>query len=296
MIDVYRASRVQDKDFRLSGGDAGATAERLKLIEALRHGNIYEVFAKSPHFKISDFTDFFANQWKGFKGQIVQDQEIKAMEGMYHEPAIEQFSIHHKGTVLSPEERQLYWQEMSKFVGAGAGGAGGGGGATPYGGKLKAQGVGKGEAAATSTEDGTGTAEGTAEASSGPMTGEEVQSATQGTLDEWNQFLSDSWGSIFDAQMKADYEKRMGEIKGEVQKILSMVKSGQIEPEFALVALAKVNSTKNGCLMTWLGKKSFHVNETMNNIYNELKTMSPTDPNYYSTLQTAQSTTRDGQF
>lgn len=289
MVEVQKVARADDMDFRLRGKEDKDYAERLQLIEALKHGNIYEVFAKSPNFKIDDFRHYFASQAMKLKGQVVQDTEVKAMEATYHEPDHNQFYPQQRGLVLSKEDREFYMKAMLDFLSGGFSkdsgtqrpqqpeGAGAGAGGTLL----------KGKAQTFKAED-TG--------DTGGATQEELQSMAQGTVDEWNQFVQDSWGQIFDSQMMADYEKRMGEIKNEVQRILALVKQGAIEPEFALIALAKVNATKNGCLFTWLGKKAFHVNETMNNVYNDLKKMSTTDPSYYGSLMNAQSTTRDGAF
>lgn len=98
------------------------------------------------------------------------------------------------------------------------------------------------------------------------------------TLAEWDQFMEDAWGQIFDAQMVSDYRSRMAEIKRDVQRIITLAKQGVIGPEFVLIALAKVNLTKNGVLMTWLGKKAFHLNESLNRVANDLYETSSADP------------------
>ncbi|MBN1282309.1 MAG: hypothetical protein JXA24_00870 [Proteobacteria bacterium] len=263
---IGKASPVSDKDFRLRDADMRSAMERQEIVEALRHGNIYEVFAKSKTFKIGDFADFFSNQWKNFKSQIVQDAEIKSSEGAYHEPGMNQFAMHQKGASMTPEEGQLLSQEMSGFLMGG--------------GKFKAQGAG----------------EFTSDLPDGTPLPDELAGMAEGTLSEWDQFMQDTWGTIFDQQMMSDYRSRMDEIKAEVQRIITLAKQGAIGPEFVLIALAKVNQTKNGCLMTWLGKKAFHVNETINTAARDLRDMSVTDPQYYATLQMAQEKTRDGSF
>ncbi len=316
MVEIGKVTpKFQEKDFRMRTMEGDSAAERMQLVEALRHGNIYEVFAKQNKFKIGDFADFFSQQWKTLRGQVIQDTEIKAMEGSFHEPDINQFALHHRGASLSDDERQFFGKSMMEFIvkateagslqpksgklqkgqEAGAtGDQGSSGGHLLSGSMPKGQaveGTSDTSAAQTSTGDGTssGTGDGTTEA-------KDPASMAQETLGEWDQFKEDMWGQIFDAQMSQDYQKRMGEINAEVQKILSMVKSGAIEPEYALIALAKVNSTKNGCLMTWLGKKAFHINESLCKISDELKNTSPSSSSYYGLLQESQSKTRDGSF
>ncbi len=263
-MPISKTPGVSDKDFLLRDADMRTGLERDQMIEELRHGNIYEVFAKSKVFKIGDFSDFFASQWKNFKGQIVQDAEIKSQEASYHEPSMEQFPMHHKGVSINAEEGQAFSQSMSDFLSKN---------------KFKA-----------STLDTEGF---TSDLVDGTTEAEDVASMAQGTLDDWDVFLEDTWGTIFDQQMMADYRSRMSEIQAEVQRIISLAKSGAIGPEYVLLALAKVNQTKNGCLMTWLGKKAYHINESMNNVAQELSDSGGSD---FSLLTTANSETREGNF
>ncbi len=271
---ISKTSTYTEKNFRLSDRDLHTEQDRLEIIEALRHGNIYQVFAKSRAFKIGDFMDFFASQWKGFRSQIIQDVEIKSAEGTYFEPDINMFPQHHTGSELDPKDGQLLAQEMAKHLMSGGKGKG-------TGAKFKAQ--------------GTGVDAFTSDLPTGELLPDELDGMAQGTVGDWDQFLEDTWGTIFDQQFYADYQSRTAEIKQEVQRILLMAKQGLISPEFVLIALAKVNQTKNGCLMTWLGKKAFHVNESLNNVSADLHEMSTTgDPNYYAELQVAQNKTREG--
>jgi len=274
---AFKASRIGEKDFRLRDADLKAEQERMEVIEALRHGNIYEVFSKSKNFKIGDFADFFANQWKGFKSQIVQDQEIKSSEGSFYEPEMNQFPMHHKGAGITPEEGQMLGQDLADALLKGQ--VGGGKAKTAAGGKFKAQTAGE---------------EFSSDLVGDELLPDELASFAEGTLEDYQQFLEDTWTTIFDQQFMADYESRMGEIKQEVQRIITLAKQGAIGPEFVLIALAKVNATKNGCLMTWLGKKAFHVNESINKVSEDLYDMSTADPQYYAELQLAQNKTREG--
>ncbi len=272
MPDISKTSRIVDRDLRFREQDATIQAEKQRVIEALRHGNIHEVFAKETKFKIGDFTDFFSNQWRNFKSQIIQDAEIMAGEASYHAPDVSDFPIHHQGTTITPDEGDLFSQSMGDFLASGTGAGAGAG-------KWKASSV-----------------EGGGAPEQGAMTPDELLAVTEGTLGEWDQFLDDTWGTIFDAQLSQDMMRKMGEIKAEVQRIITLAKQGKIGVEFVLIALAKVNATKNGVLMSGLGKKMYKINDDMNNIAGELHSMSPSDPRYFGTLQTSQSETRDGSF
>lgn len=309
MVDIYKAGQIPESAFRLRDTEAQVT-ERNRLIEALRHGNIHEVLAKTSPVLRSDIERFFSDQWKSFKGQILQDTDIKASEAACPEPDIKIFPMHHKNVTLSPQDTALYTQELMNFINSSAGGAGGqgagssasdggaqssggsasGGGGTPYSGIFKAQTTGK----ATTSTSTTGT---TSSADAGtPMTADQVQQATQGTISDVQNFFNDNMGTLMDGQFKLDYEKQMGQVKEEVQRILAMVKSGQIGAEWALIALTKMNQTKNGCIMTHLGTELASVNDQMNSAYTDLSKMSASDASYFSTLQSVQNKTRDGSF
>jgi hypothetical protein len=267
MPDIRKTMPVGEREIRFREEDAKLQAEKQRIIEELRHGNIHEIFARETKFKISDFTDFFSNQWKNFKSQIVQDTEIKASEASCPPPNVSDFPVHHDGAAVSSEEGDLLSQSMSDSLGGGAGA-----------GKFKA---------ATVSESA---------APEGPMTTEELDQMASGTMSEWDQFLEDSWGTIFDAQLAHEMTTKMGEVKQEVQRIIALAKEGKIGVEFVLIALAKVNSTKNGVLMSGLGKKMYHINEGISNVATELNTLSPSDPRYYGMLETGREKTRDGSL
>lgn len=271
MVDVRKSARIQNKEVQKQ-------LERMETIEALRHGNIYEVFAKSKTFNIADFFDFFSHQHRQFKGQIIQDHQVKSEWAACREPNIREFVQHHVGAQVSADAGDDFVSGMLAAL-ARQGQA--------------AAGRGKFKAATTGETAEAGEA---GELPEGELGYEELIGMTEGTLGEWDQFMNDTWGDIFDAQMMQDYQKRMGEIRREVQRIITLAKQGVVGPEFVLIALAKVNATKNGVLMTWLGKKSFHINEEMNRVTEELQGMSMTDPGYFGAVQTAQQQTREGQM
>lgn len=279
MADIHKASRIIERDMRFREQDAQVQAEKQQIIEQLRHGNIHEIFSRQTKFKISDFTDFFSTQWRNFQSQIVQDAEIKAGEASFHPPSIDDFPVHHQGASISPEEGAFFGKAMTDFLATGSG-AGSGAGA----------GAGKFKASTVDAASGTSGAEGQ------PLTGDELGAIGQATVSEWDQFLDDTWGTIFDAQLTQEMQSKMGQIKAEVQRIIALAKEGKIGVEFVLVALAKVNQTKNGVLMSGLGKKMYKINEDMNRMSRDLYSMSATDPNYYAQLQLTQSETRDGSF
>jgi len=231
---------------------------KMEMVEALKHGdNIYKVLLNLPKgITSADFEKFMGQQFSTLKSQILQDTPIYESYASVPEPIASCFYEHNSGRSLSEGERESFFKAMSLGV---------------------PKTLGK-----TSEED--------------LPTEEEIRQATQGTLDEWETFTGDMWGQILDAQMMVDYEKKMDEIKGEVERIIALAKSGQVDPEFVLLALAKVNVTKNGVLMSWLGKKAFLANDNLNRIANDLSATPTTDINYPRQMQMASAETRDGAF
>jgi hypothetical protein len=129
-----------------------------------------------------------------------------------------------------------------------------------------------------------------------PMSFDELEEMARGTIGDWENFMSDSMNQILDAQMMADYTAKMEQVQKEVDRLIMLCKQGKIGPEYILIALAKVNQTKNGVLITHLGRKAFNLNESMNRVSDELSAISPSDPRYFAELQNAQSKTRDQNF
>lgn len=261
MVEPIRPSRIQEKEIQ-------ADLARLEMAEALRTGNVYEVLRKLPAgLTIRDFENYMSDQWRNWKSQIIQDYQVYEGEGAIREPNLQNdFSDHNPNAKMDLAEGKEFLKGMTGSL---------------Y------------KASTVSAEKPAEGAEGEAQA---PPSYEEISGMAEGTLSEWENFTNEMWGQIFDTQMMKDYQSKMGEIQKEVQRIIAMAKAGQVDPEYVLIALAKVNVTKNGCLMTWLGKKAFMTNETMSRVANDLRTISPSDPRYFSEMQSAQAKTRDGSF
>lgn len=257
MIDILKPVGVAGKEVRKE-------LDRAEIQQLLNTGNLYEIRAKLPlNLTLRDFDDFMRSQGGRFQ-ELVQNFEFKADYAAFHSPVKEVFPIQHQGTQVPPEEMAYFTREMMRT-------------AEMPDFQFKASKIGK------ATETGEGP----------PMTPEEIQQMGEGTLGEWQTFMDETWMSIMDAQMMKDYQSRMAEVQAEARRIVALVKQGLIPPEYALIAMAKVNQTKNGVLMTWLGKKAFHVNESLGKISEDLKKGGGWDP---ANLQTAQAKTRDGAF
>ncbi len=258
MVERARERPIERQTFRIE-------EDFQKVVEELRHGNIHEVLAKAKIPKV-ELQKFFANQWKQWQSQIVQNYETYAAQGIVPEPVLAEFHLTNPQNSLKQGESTMLLDGLMNTS--------------------KAITVKAAETETGSTEGETAT----------PMSQGELEAAAEGTLDEWDVFMSDMWSQVLDAQMIKDYEARMAEIKQEVDRIIALAKSGQIGPEFVLLALAKVNQAKNGVLFAWMGKKASGFNEQMNRASEELYSMKPTDPGYTAALTRVQSVTRDGSY
>ncbi len=127
----------------------------------------------------------------------------------------------------------------------------------------------------------------------GEETPPSVEEMAQGTLDEWANFSDEMWGSIMDNQIMMESRDRLQEIEGELKRIIAMVKSGQIDPEYVLLALAKVNVTKNGVLFAGLGRKMAYTNTRMEQVAQDLNMADATDSDFFGQVQLSQVETRD---
>ncbi|OGQ05542.1 MAG: hypothetical protein A2W61_01935 [Deltaproteobacteria bacterium RIFCSPLOWO2_01_44_7] len=233
------------------------TLEHPEVTEALRHGNIYEIL-KAPGINRRDIEDYLAGRWRSFQNQIVQDYQVYANEGSVPPPDAERhFAIHSKEMALTPDDQKFFRQEMHQ---------------------MRAM-----TAKAEVLEE---------EELQGP--GQDVAGIAQEAVSEWNDFFSELQSKIIDAQMVREMQSKTAELNEETQRIVSLVMSGRIDPEYVLIAAAKSNMLQNGTLFSWKGKRIMHLNEEMNRASKDLLKMNPNDQGYMKEMQLAQSRTRSG--
>lgn len=239
-----------------------AGLDQSEMVEALRHGNIYEIL-RQPGVNRRDIEEYLAGQWKVFQNQIVQDYEVYSPQASLPPPDLAlDFPPHNMGASLSGEERQFFKQEMQALKGAKA---------QMTGAKAQASG---GQAQEKPPAD--------------------IGSLAAGALEDWNQFFGELQMKVIDSQMFRDMAAKSAELNKEVQRILALVMSGQVDPEYVLIAAAKSNMMQNGTLFTWKGKRVIHLNDELNKYSKELIKMNPNDAGYFKEMQLAQSKTRSG--
>ncbi|MBI4126937.1 MAG: hypothetical protein HY465_05530 [Deltaproteobacteria bacterium] len=243
--------------------EMGKELDRLQVIDALRHGDINQVLRNLPNnVSREDILTFLRDQWRTLISEHIQEGAPYAAFGDKEAPSEVSpglFSQHDSNAELSQEERAMVVESFSRTLGK-----------AMVGGKQAAPDAGDGDAAPTP---------------------EELASMAEGTLEDFDAFMNEAGWAILDAQMIADYQNKMGEVQRDVQRVIALVKQGIVDPEYVLLALAKVNQTKNGILFTWLGKKSFMVNEHLSQVSRDLQMAGSTD---FAAMERAREQSRAG--
>lgn len=91
--------------------------------------------------------------------------------------------------------------------------------------------------------------------------GEDLMDMVTQHQEERDQFMIDLDNQIFNTQLNIDLQKKSAELRKELQRIMSLIKSGKIAPEFAIIALAKIQQSDRGFKFALLGKQMMHVNQ-----------------------------------
>lgn len=124
--------------------------------------------------------------------------------------------------------------------------------------------------------------------------GRDVAGIGEKAIQEWDAFFSELQSKVIDAQMYRELASKSSDLKREVERILALVMSGQVDPEYVIIAATKANMMPNGVFFTGSAKKIMMMNDDMNKISKEIYKIDPVqDPNrYMKESQMAQSKTR----
>ncbi len=229
-----------------------------EIIEKLRHGNIYEILRSQINHE--DFNKFVNFQGKRFENEILQNYQVFADGGSVPAPDLNlHFSSHNLEMSMGSEDRRFFQQEMAGM-------------------RARAMSLGGAKSVRTDEPQGPGQVE---------------MTIAQGARGEWEEFFGEFQNRVMGAQMVQQMRAKGEELNRDIQRIIAMVMSGQVDPEYVLIAAAKSNMAQNGVMFSWKGKKILHLNEQMNAISKELYKMDAGDPNYPKELQLSQSMTRD---
>lgn len=114
--------------------------------------------------------------------------------------------------------------------------------------------------------------------------------------EEANTFADLLDNHIFEIQLQNDLSKKSSELMNELERVKAMVKNGQVDPVFLLIAITKVVSERNGLLFTQFGKRLMNLNETSDKIINELSSGSITPASMQMSQQKLKEVTQGSQF
>ncbi|MDP2600914.1 MAG: hypothetical protein Q8P84_09330 [Deltaproteobacteria bacterium] len=124
--------------------------------------------------------------------------------------------------------------------------------------------------------------------------GQDVAGIADKSLKEWDNFFSELQMKVIDQQAMRELKSKTAELNREVQRIISMVLSGQVDPEYVLIAAAKSNMLQNGTFFSWKGKRIMHLNQEMEKATKELVKMDPADRGFFAEQQMSMQKTREG--
>lgn len=104
-------------------------------------------------------------------------------------------------------------------------------------------------------------------------------------LDELKDWWTEYENKIFTLQMRGDLELKNSELSNELRQMVELVRSGKADAVFLLIAIARVNLSRNGFLFTQFGKRLMKMNEQATAITNDLLAGSTQSTDYYAQLQ-----------
>jgi len=244
-------------------GDSGVNLplDNPAIVDALRRGNIQDVHKILADYglTVEDFEQFAASQHSKYINNVVQPDPLYEGEAAIPPPSYEAFPDFDMSMSLGTFESQI---ADDIIIGAME---------KKYG-KVAAPAKGKGAAPGKGTAPGKG-----GQIDTGGMSSHADEAANF-----WSDVLEPK---IIEAQMAQELQKKSDELEAELQKLLAMARSGQIDdPAILILALTRINVEKNGLIFSQLGRKIERYNTQSNKIIELLKN----DPNFATNVMGAQ--------
>jgi hypothetical protein len=241
---------------KISEGELKLPLDNPVVADVLRRGDIQGLHKLLTDYGLSigDFEQFAANQHSKYVNQIVQAEPLYEGYAVTPPPQIEAFPQFDMSNTLSDKDKEI---AAGMIFGKAA-----------VGGKAAAKGA------------------------VGSKASKPDLSEMQGHYDDAMDDLDNLNNIIMEAQFAQELQNKSAELEDQLQKILAMAKSGQIEdPAIIILALAKVQVEKYGLIFTQTGKKVLNVNEQMNGAYEMLKN-DPSMKQQYTAKQNIQTGTQ----
>ncbi len=158
-----------------------------EMIDRIKKGNIFAEFSRSIKFKLSDFQDFFQNQWKSLSSDVIQVEEVKSSMASYRPPEINDFAIHNASKMMSNAEQEELRRGVMAVLEAAAAG------------KVKSQ---KAQTAQKTMETKDATTK-------DDVTIEDIEQMAANDLARLRDVVGDAWSQAIDSFTMADYKNKM---------------------------------------------------------------------------------------
>ena len=232
-------------------GDIRPRLDHPDVLDALRKGNINDVLKALPSgITKADIEEYLKHQWLMLDQALLQNVQIKADEGTIPPVTMEGMSSMSADHAFTAEDRALLQQGLGMVKAASVG-------ATPVGGNDVGTGLGSGKASQEwAATGGVG---------AGNLTG-----LVEEHLTEFNNFMIDIQNKIFETQITQELEAKKSELQKELQRIIALMRAGQLDPEYVLIALARVQISERGLLFTQNGRRMMHASDEQKRIAQEI--------------------------
>lgn len=233
---------------RAGEGDVKLPLDNPAVLDALQRGNIQDVHKILADYglTVEDFEQFAANQHSKYLSNIVQADPLYEGESSIPPPELAEFPGFDMSSSFSEADSQLAADMILNGMEA-----------KYSSGKVAA--IGKAAVSGKASAQG----------KSSGVSKEDIEAHINDANSLWTDILEPK---LVEAQFAQQLQAKSAELENELQKILAMVRSGQIDdPAIVILALTKVNVEKNGLIFTQLGQKVQRYNEQSNKIIETLK-------------------------
>lgn len=223
-----------------------------QLEEALRKGDVDKILQALPAgITRDDIEEYLKHRAVILEQVVLQNYQIKADEGAVPPPSpVDDLLPIDAGNALSVEDRQ-YLQAALGLSGD------------------------------DSSADSQHSWKGAQVLRAGDTDQQEAADAINQHADDVHEFVSESLegdqelllevqNQIFNIQLTMELQSKRAELRKELDRIIALMRSGMIDPEFVLVALAKVQVSERGTIFTQLGRKAMHINEEQSRLAREI--------------------------
>lgn len=238
-----------------------------EVLDALRKGNVHDVLKALPSgVTKADVEEYLRHRWAVLDQGLFQNSQIKSDEFSVPPVTMEDIPAMAAENALTAEEQNLLKQGLGGF---------------------KAAKVSRSMKGGKFADDAGAETKGPAPVS-GAATGgvgeEQLGAMIESDLAELDSFMIDIQNKIFEAQLTQELESRRAELKKKLQEIMALFRAGLILPEFVLIALAKVQISERGLLVTQYGQRTMHTSQEQSRIAKDIDKLG-SDPTKWGKLE-----------